>query len=227
MDFFGKYQSPFGYQNGDNGVDSYGVDHSGFSTQDELQYQNLRLSRENELANDMARQGIAQCDYPQYGTGFWGNNLSNGTNYDISRLSPTVQAALNLARSLPAQQQTQQSPMRQVLGGTMDMVRNYFDMKSDNTIGGDDYFHCKGNYEAAQRGMYGKLAAKVLGNEKEVFDYFKNRYYKGMSYPDALADYWHDRDVNFQARELVDNPFYSDSKEACRYQRVEGINEKY
>ncbi len=38
MDFFGKYQSPFGYQNGDNGVDSYGVDHSGFSTQDELQF---------------------------------------------------------------------------------------------------------------------------------------------------------------------------------------------
>ncbi len=67
MDFFGKYQSPFGYQNGDNGVDSYGVDHSGFSTQDELQYQTLRLSRENELANDMARQGIAQNDYPQYG----------------------------------------------------------------------------------------------------------------------------------------------------------------
>ncbi len=33
MDFFGKYQSPFGYMSGDNGVDSYGVDHSGFSTQ--------------------------------------------------------------------------------------------------------------------------------------------------------------------------------------------------
>ena len=108
MDFFGKYQSLFGYQNGDNGVDSYGVDHSGFSTQDELQYQTLRTNRENELANDMARQGIPQNDYPQYGANFWGSNLSNATNYDISKLSPTVQNALNLARNMPVQNQQSQ-----------------------------------------------------------------------------------------------------------------------
>ncbi len=47
MDFWGNYRSPFGYENGeDDGVDSYGVDHSGFSTQDELQYQNARTKRE-------------------------------------------------------------------------------------------------------------------------------------------------------------------------------------
>ena len=91
------------------------------------------------------------------------------------------------------------------------MFRNYFDMRRDNTVGGDDYFHCKANYEAAQRGKYGKLTAKILGDEKEVFDYFKNRYYNGMSYSDALADYWHDKDVNFQARELADNSLYSNS----------------
>ncbi|MBP5398887.1 MAG: hypothetical protein J6Y53_00530 [Alphaproteobacteria bacterium] len=123
MDFFGKYQSPFGYQNGDNGIDSYGVDHSGFSTQDELQYQNLRLSRENELANDMVRQGIAESNYPQYGTGFWGNNLSNGTNYDISRLSPTVQNALNLAIKFPPE--IQQPQEQQNNTGILNSVQNY------------------------------------------------------------------------------------------------------
>ena len=47
MDFFGSYKSPFGYESGKNGgVDSYGVDHSGFSTQDELQYQTARTNRE-------------------------------------------------------------------------------------------------------------------------------------------------------------------------------------
>ena len=101
MDFFGKYQSPFGYQNGDNGVDSYGVDYSGFSTQDELQYQNLRTNRENELANDMARQGIAQCDYPQYGANFWQNAGLRGSELDMASISPTVQAALNLAKNNP------------------------------------------------------------------------------------------------------------------------------
>ena len=49
MDMYGSYKSPFGYENGLNGgVDSYGVDHSGFSTQDELQYQTLRTNREQQ-----------------------------------------------------------------------------------------------------------------------------------------------------------------------------------
>ena len=30
MDFYGKYKSPFGYDTGTNGIDSYGVDHRGF-----------------------------------------------------------------------------------------------------------------------------------------------------------------------------------------------------
>lgn len=77
MDFFGSYKSPFGYTSGDNGVDSYGVDHSGFSTQDELQYQTLRANREQQLANDLQQQGITQENYPQYGTNFWGNSDNN------------------------------------------------------------------------------------------------------------------------------------------------------
>jgi len=59
MDFFGGYRSPFGYENGENGgVDSYGVDHSGFNTQDELQYQTLRANRESEMAEDLGRSRV-------------------------------------------------------------------------------------------------------------------------------------------------------------------------
>ena len=36
MDLYGKYKSPFGYETGDNGIDSYGVDHSGFTLRDEI-----------------------------------------------------------------------------------------------------------------------------------------------------------------------------------------------
>ena len=70
MDFFGSYRSPFGYTSGDNEVDSYGVDHSGFSTQDELQYQTARANREEELRKNFEKQGITQENYPQYSNNF-------------------------------------------------------------------------------------------------------------------------------------------------------------
>ena len=31
MDMYPQYKSPLGYTNGDNKIDAYGVDHSGFS----------------------------------------------------------------------------------------------------------------------------------------------------------------------------------------------------
>ena len=121
----------------------------------------------------------------------------------------------------------QQNPWQQVTGAITDMSRNYFDMKQDNTVGADDYFHCKANYEAANRGPWGAATAQFIGDAKEEFDYFKNRLYKGLSYPDALADYWHDKDVNKQGREMVHSPLYSNAKDACQYQRVKDINDKY
>ncbi len=42
MDIWKKYKSPLGYYNNDNQIDSYGVDHSGVSTRDELNYQMAR-----------------------------------------------------------------------------------------------------------------------------------------------------------------------------------------
>ena len=39
MDMYPKYISPFGYQTGNNRIDSYGVNHSGFTTRDEIEYQ--------------------------------------------------------------------------------------------------------------------------------------------------------------------------------------------
>ena len=151
-------------------IDEFGVDHSKFSLQDEIEYNKMRASQ-----------------------------------------------------SMPKQQ----NPVKQVVGAVSDMARNYFDMKRDNTIGADDYFHCKANYEAASQGPWGELTAQILGDTKEGFDYLKNRLYKKISYPDALSDYWHDKDVNMQGRQLSHNPLYSNSRDACNYQRVKDINEKY
>ena len=78
-------------------VDTYGVDHSGFSTKDEIEYQMARQKRENSLIEGYNNQGITK-DYPQYGTNFWGKadnnygfgnsniaeNIKNKQNQDIS-----------------------------------------------------------------------------------------------------------------------------------------------
>lgn len=55
-----------------------------------------------------------------------------------------------------------------------DLNRNYWDMRKDNTVGADDYFHCKANYEATLRGSVGEKVATRLGNAKETFDYYYN-----------------------------------------------------
>lgn len=76
MDMYPRYKSKFGYQTGNNQIDSYGVDHSGFTTQDEVAYQFARKERENALLEQMKKQGITE-NYPQYGTDFWGDSANN------------------------------------------------------------------------------------------------------------------------------------------------------
>ena len=135
MNLYGRYQSPFGYENGDNGIDSYGVDHSEFTTQDELQYQTLRTNRENELANNMQRQGIAQSNYPQYGTSFWQNaGLSRG-GLDMASISPTVQAALNLVKMFPAQNQQSQGQQNNIWDTVKNLGENFADATQAATVG--------------------------------------------------------------------------------------------
>ncbi len=76
MDMYNRFQSPLGYQTGEGQIDSYGVDHSGFSTRDELEYQFARQDKENKLIQNYNNQGITK-NYPQYGTNFWGNPDNN------------------------------------------------------------------------------------------------------------------------------------------------------
>ena len=44
-----NFKSQLGYENGENKIDSYGVDHSNFSLRDEVSYQMARTNRENEI----------------------------------------------------------------------------------------------------------------------------------------------------------------------------------
>ncbi|MBR1601519.1 MAG: hypothetical protein IJ677_08080 [Alphaproteobacteria bacterium] len=95
MDIWDEIKKLTGYQSGNGRVDSYGVDHSGFSLRDELEYQSARLARENQLAKNFSKQGIAEENYPQFGTNFWGGSPENNYGFGSSNISQNIENVTN------------------------------------------------------------------------------------------------------------------------------------
>ena len=89
-----NFKSQLGYENGENKIDSYGVDHSNFSLRDEVSYQMARTNRENELIKNYNNQGITQ-DYPQYSNNFWGGNPANNYGFGSSNISDNIENVTN------------------------------------------------------------------------------------------------------------------------------------
>ncbi len=101
-------------------------------------------------------------------------------------------------------------------------------MKKDNTVKADDYFHCKANYEAASRGNIGAKIAEILGDAKENYwDYWDNRFRKGLTKSEANIDKNHDKQVNKIGRQRAQSGLHSNSSDACNSYSVNGINDKY
>ena len=89
-----KYKSPLGYSTGDNNIDAYGVDHSGFSNRDELEYQIAREARENQIIQNYNNQGITE-NYPQYTTNFWGSSPENNYGFGTSKIHDNIENMQN------------------------------------------------------------------------------------------------------------------------------------
>ena len=113
MDMYPKYISPFGYQTNNGKIDSYGVDHSGFTTRDEIEYQFARNKREQDLMKQYNAQGITS-NYPQYTTNFWGNSANN-YGFGMTNIADNIanmkntQTPIPVATAIP-QQQTSNNP---------------------------------------------------------------------------------------------------------------------
>lgn len=60
--------------------------------------------------------------------------------------------------------------LKEAFGAAGDFKQNYKDMRDANTIGGDKYFHCKANCEAASRGKTGEFVAEKISNAREITD---------------------------------------------------------
>ena len=90
MNLYGNFKSPLGYQTGEGQIDTYGVDHSGFSTRDELEYQFARQDKENQLIQNYNNQGITK-NYPQYGTNFWGGSSNDNYGFGFSNIHDNIE----------------------------------------------------------------------------------------------------------------------------------------
>lgn len=90
MDIWRKHKSPLGYYSNDNQVDSYGVNHSGFSIRDELNYQFARQQKEDAMLQQYNNQGITS-NYPQYTTNFWGNSADDNCGFGNSDIEGNVE----------------------------------------------------------------------------------------------------------------------------------------
>ena len=90
MQMYSQYKSPLGYQTNDNGIDSYGVDHSNFSLRDELAYQLARQQRENQIIQNFHNQGITK-DYPQMDNSFWGTSPDNNYGFGNSNIHDNIE----------------------------------------------------------------------------------------------------------------------------------------
>ena len=91
MPLYRKMKSPLGYQNLTNSsFDSYGVDHSGFTTRDELEYQFARQERENLLMDQEQQNGVTD-HFTQYGTNFWGTPQENNYGFGSSNISENIE----------------------------------------------------------------------------------------------------------------------------------------
>ena len=102
MPLYRKMKSPLGYQNLTNSfLDSYGVDHSAFTTRDELEYQFARQERENLLMDQEKQNGVTD-NFTQYGHNFWGTPSENNFGFGSSNISENIERLQKTFKTPPS-----------------------------------------------------------------------------------------------------------------------------
>ena len=95
------------------------------------------------------------------------------------------------------------------------MANEYCKMKGHNYTNLDNYHHCKANYAATKFGKHGEEIAQNLAREKEIFDYFWNIFYKGLTRSEAYNDYINDTIVNITGNARANFGLDLTPAEAC------------
>ena len=196
MDMYPKYISPFGYQTNNGKIDSYGVDHSGFTTRDELEYQFARDKREQDLMKQYNAQGITS-NYPQYTTNFWGNsannygfgssnisanieNMQNTLNQEVQYAQPNMENNINQNPNYISDDVLYQRMWNNIKKYENVKYHPYLDSKGYITTGGganinnlNDFmkvnFTVNGHPATDTQKLMGYNKLKDLSNQKDIF----------------------------------------------------------
>ena len=196
MDMYPKYISPFGYQTNNGKIDSYGVDHSGFTTRDELEYQFARDKREQDLMKQYNAQGITS-NYPQYATNFWGNsannygfgssnisanieNMQNTLNQEVQYAQPNMENNINQNPNYISDDVLYQRMWNNIKKYENVKYHPYLDSKGYITTGGganinnlNDFmkvnFTVNGHPATDTQKLMGYNKLKDLSNQKDIF----------------------------------------------------------
>lgn len=116
------------------------------------------------------------------------------------------------------------------IGADSDFWRNYRhlrqDVKEQNLIGSDKYFHCKANCEAARRGPGGELESWLLSESREFHDQYLKKILHGKKNdsPEACNA---DRRANNHGRQSGSNDRNVDCSQACSGFRPKSLDPKY
>ena len=162
MDIWGNHKTALGYETNDGGVDSYGVDHSGFSLRDELEYQFARSKREQELIENHNKQGIAKENYPQYGTNFWGSSPENNYGFGASNIIQNIQ---NVTNQLNGGKVGNNANSGQVFANSDYMVN------TENVVGQPNSY-IQNNNTNNTANTIGQSNSNTIGNNNSIFQGF-------------------------------------------------------
>ena len=174
---YNQYTSPLGYQTGGtNMIDTYGVNHSGFSISDELAYQTARQKRENELIEQLNAQGITS-NYPQYSTNFWGNPANN-YGFGMTNIADNIANMKNTTTPMPATTSLPQmmiQPITSQAQRTNTSAWNNIKNVANNLADGTEAFSVGyatgttlGNFDEAMGGLATAFGADYKGSRDVV-----------------------------------------------------------
>ena len=162
---YSQYISPFGYQTGTHGIDSYGVNHKDFDIRDEIEYQFARAKRENELMEQYKSLGITD-KFPQYGTNFWGNS-DNNYGFGISNIASNIANMKNTTTPIPLSSTSQiQNNIQPQIWETAAEGKQVYDNVVRN----------EGNYQPQYQNIidYGISVTKAIPNIINNYQNLKN-----------------------------------------------------
>lgn len=188
MDIWRKHKSPLGYYSNDNQVDSYGVNHSGFSIRDELNYQFARQQKEDAMLQQYNNQGITS-NYPQYTTNFWGNSADNNYGFGNSDIEGNVEkmksSSLNICNpitslynaghkigELAADAKIAYDYLQKMKQTGRKLVTTYGPNQGADI---DNYYHSLLQCQLAKISPTSRDWGLRLGYAKEIWDYHKKK----------------------------------------------------